>query len=452
MKRRQPTALLVDADSQEARQLADFLGQRGFRVLWAKDGETAHNVLDQETVDCMVCELRVERVDGLSLLQRARKRNPELCAVMMTRGADLETAVEAMREGASDFQARPLNLEKLGVTLDHGLSRQALATRVADLESRLDERLGFEHFTGHSRALQTVVEQIRLVAGSRVPVLISGEAGSGKHMVAQALHHHSTRAHERFVRIDLSALAEDVAEVELFGSERREKSGARRRGRVEIADGGTLFLDELSRASPGVQARILRLVQDQEMERVGGEKAIRVDVRVVAASDEDLGPLVASRRFRADLRERLSAVTIAMPPLRERRADLPVLVEEFLKEFNRAHGRRVTGISRAALEHLLAHDWPGNVRELKTTVEGMVVFAEGRRALSVSDLPPGLRDARKESVREVRLTLGQSIEEVERRIIEETLRWVGYDKPRAAETLGIGLRTLYRKLKAYQIV
>ncbi len=452
MKKRSPTALLVDPDSAEARRLVEFLRGRGFRVLWAQDGETAYNVMDAEPVDCLLGELRRGRIDGLSLLQRARKLNPELCAVMMTSGADVETAVEAMREGADDFQMRPLNLEKLVVTLDHGLSRRALAIRVADLESRLDERLGFERFTGHSRAIQSVVEQVRQAAEARAPVLITGESGSGKHLVAQALHHHSARAKERFVRVDLSALPAEAVEADLFGAERRERGGVRRRGRVEIADGGTLFLDDVDRASLAVQAKLLRLVEDGETERVGGEAAVRVDVRLLAACEQDLHSLRERGRFRADLYERLRAVTLAMPPLRDRRADLPLLVEEFLKEFNRAHGRRATGISKAALEHLLAHDWPGNVRELKNVIEGMVVFVEGRRALSVSDLPPVLRDARKEPAREVRLVLGQSMEEVERRIIEETLRWVGYDKPRAAETLGIGLRTLYRKLKAYQIV
>jgi DNA-binding NtrC family response regulator len=443
-------ALVVDRETPETRRLLAFLRARGYRVLWAKDGESAFNVLDHEPVDCLVCELSEPRIDGIAVLHRAQAVNSELCAVMMTAGADIEAAVATMREGAYDFQTKPLNLEKLAVTLRHGLSHQELANRVADLESRLDERFGFERFTGNSPAIARVLEQIRQVAPTRAAVLITGEAGTGKEMAAQALHQNSPRAKERFVRVNFAGLAEDVVESELFG--RAPGPGARRAGRFELADGGTLFLDEISAVGPAVQAKLLRVLQEQEFEPVGGAETRRADARVVAATDRDLEEMVREGRFREDLYRRLRVVAIHMPPLRERKEDVSLLVEQFLREFNRAHGRRVTGINRGALERLLACDWPGNVRELKNCVEGMVVFAEGKRPLAVADLPPARREFRAEAAREVRLDLGLGMEEVERRFIEETLRWVGYDKQRAAETLGIGLRTLYRKLKQYGIV
>jgi DNA-binding NtrC family response regulator len=431
-----------------------FLRARGYRTLWARDAESAFNVLDQEPIDCLVCELSEPRIDGIGVLHRARARNSELCAVMVTAGAEIEAAVESMREGAYDFQTKPLNLEKLAATLKHGLSHQALANRLADLESRLDERYGFERFTGNSPAVSRVLDQIRQVAPTRATVLVAGETGAGKDLVAQAIHQNSPRAKERFVRVNFAALAEGVVESELFGHERGAFTGAveRRAGRFELADGGTLFLDEISEVGSAVQAKLLRVLQEQEFERVGGSETLRVDVRVIAATNRKLEEMVPAGSFREDLYYRLRVVAIDMPPLRARKEDIPLLAEQFLREFNRAHGRRVTGINRGAMERLLAYDWPGNVRELKNCVEGMVVFAEGRRALTVTDLPVALREFRLAPAREVRLTVGQSMEEVERRFIEETLRWLGYDKQRAAETLGIGLRTLYRKLKEYEIV
>jgi DNA-binding NtrC family response regulator len=449
-----PRVLVVDRETPETRRLIAFLRARGYRTLWAWDSENALTVLDQEPLDCLVCELSGPRIDGLAVLHRARARHPQLCVVMMTTGGDIEAAVEAMREGAYDFQTKPLNLEKLAATLKNGLSHQALASRLADLESRLDERFGCERFTGRSPAIDRVIEHVRQVAPTRASVLITGETGTGKELVAQAIHQLSARSKERFVRVNFAALAEGVVESELFGHEKGAFTGAveRRAGRFEIADGGTLFLDEVSEISSAVQAKLLRVLQEQEFERVGGSDTLHVDVRVVAATNRKLEEMVRAGRFREDLYYRLRVVTIEMAPLRERKEDIPLLVEQFLREFNRAHGRRVSGMNRGALERLMAYHWPGNVRELKNAVEGMVVFAEGRRALTVTDLPVALREFRQEATREVRLPLGQSMEEVEKRFIEETLRWLGYDKQRAAETLGIGLRTLYRKLKDYEIV
>jgi transcriptional regulator with PAS, ATPase and Fis domain len=255
------------------------------------------------------------------------------------------------------------------------------------------------------------------------------------------------------VRVHLAALAEGALESELFGHEKGAFPGATeaRVGRIELADAGTLFLDEIGEIAPPVQAKLLRVLQEQELERVGGRTTLRVDVRVVAATNQSLEERVAQGRFREDLYDQLRVVTVRVPPLRERAEDIPLLVEHFLREFNREHGRRVTRITRGALQQLLPYEWPGNVRELKNTIEGMVVFADGRRPVDVSDLPQGLQNARREDAASVTLPVGLSMAEVEKRFIEETLRAVRYDKPRAAEMLGIGLRTLYRKLKEYEI-
>jgi DNA-binding NtrC family response regulator len=336
--------------------------------------------------------------------------------------------------------------------LRRGLSHQRVAARVAELEETLDHRFGLERLIGNSRTITRVLEQVRHVAATRATVLIEGEAGSGKALVAQAIHQNSPRKSERFVWINCGALAEDVVESELFGHEQGALTGdgAPRRGRFELADGGTLFLDEISEAPQAVQVKLLRALQDRAFERVAGHETLKVDVRLIAATDHDLGIDVRAGRFRPDLYERLGMVRIAMPALRERREDIPLLVEAFIRQLNREHGRKVTGITRGAQERLIRHGWPGNVRELRNVVEGMVVAAEGRRPLDLTDLPAALREGQSGD-EALALRVGMTVAEAERLLIIATLESVGYDKPRAAAMLDIGLRTLYRKLQSYGI-
>jgi DNA-binding NtrC family response regulator len=438
-----PIVLVVDRPSDASRGLVARLRTAGYRVEFVHDGETAYNALDEGRVDCLITELRLQRIDGLALLARARKLNPELCAVVVTETGDVPMAVEAMRQGAYDFQVKPLNVEKLLSVLERGLSHQALAQRAAELESRLAARFGFERVTGNSAAMTQLIEQLRQIAPTRATVLLIGETGTGKELLAQAIHQNSTRARERFVQVNLAALGEDMIEGELFGPER---------GAFALADGGTLFLDEIGDVPLSTQAKLLRVLSEQEIERAGDGTSRRVDARVIASTHRNLEERVERGTFRQDLYYRLRVVCLRVPPLRERREDIPLLVEEFLRTFNKEHGRRVTGITRGALQQMQAYDWPGNVRELRNAIEGMVVFAEGKRPLDASDLPQDLKAAPPGGdAHAVSIPIGWSMAEVEKRFLEETLRAVGYDKPRAAETLGIGLRTLYRKLKEYEL-
>jgi DNA-binding NtrC family response regulator len=303
---------------------------------------------------------------------------------------------------------------------------------------------------GHSRAIARVVDQARHVATTRATVLIEGEPGSGKGLLARAIHEEGLRRDAAFFRIRLGTLPADVAEGELFGSEHETPGGALRRGRFESAGGGTLYLDEIGEAPPAVQVRLLRVIQDHAFERAGGTETLKTDVRLIAGTQRDLSADIQAGRFREELYYRLGGVKVRMPPLRERREDIPLLVEGFLRDFNREHGRRVTGITRGALDRLAAYAWPGNVRELENVVEGMVVFARGRRALDLSDLPEMLRKSAGEAPR-LELAVGMTVEEAERQLIAATLRHLGHDKPRAAAMLGIGLRTLYRKLQQHRI-
>jgi transcriptional regulator with PAS, ATPase and Fis domain len=297
-----------------------------------------------------------------------------------------------------------------------------------------------------------VYNKIREIAPTRTTVLLSGKTGTGKALAASAIHVNSPRRDFPFVKLNCAALAESVIESELFGHERGAFTGAlkTRKGRFEIADGGTLFLDEVSEVTPSVQVKLLRVLEERRFERVGGNETIGVDVRLIAAANKDLKKLVEEGKFREDLYYRLAVVHIELPELRERKPDIPLLVEAFLEEFNRSHGKSVKGVSRGVMDALMTHDWPGNVRELRNCIEGMVAFSRPGAVLGVADLPPHLRE-QKQSNDGLYVHVGMTMDDIERAIIEKTLQSTGYNKEKTAEILQIGLRTLYRKIKEYQI-
>jgi two-component system, NtrC family, response regulator HydG len=451
-----PQALVVAKDSDDVKELLVALDSWGFKTVWAKDGEAGYNVLDgPEVLHALITELNVQRIDGMRLLSVAKQRNPEICVIMIASDADIELATEAMRQGAYDFQTKPLNLKKIKVVLDRGLSLQRLAFEVTDLHRRLDQRYGFHNLIGNSRGMVAVYNMIRQIAPTRATALIMGETGTGKGVAAQTIHQNSSRRDAPFVTLNCASLAEGVIESELFGHERGAFTGAiqTHKGRFEIADGGTLFLDEVSEMSLATQAKLLHVIEDREFERVGGTRPIKVDVRLIAATNRDLEHQVKEGKFREDLFFRLNVVTIKLPPLRERKQDIPRLVEAFLREFNIEHEKYITGISRGAMDLLMQYHWPGNVRELKNTIEGMMVLSASGRLLDVSDLPEHiLRQVElKTPAADIHVRVGMTMEEIEKIAIEHTLRSVGYDKQKAAEILGIGLRTLYRKQKRYQL-
>lgn len=426
-----------------ARSLAAFLGEHGYDALVVHDTEAAINAFSQPAA-ALVCEARSSGIDGLAVLDQGIVR-AGLCAVMLARADSRSLAVEALQRGAWDYQLEPLDRDRLLASLQLGLEHQRLARRVAEMEDQFDRQFGIRGLTGRSRAIQRVREVVRRAAAVRAAVTLEGEPGTGKSMVARALHQASARREHRLERVRCGAMGEALLEVELFGAAR---SGRGTPGAVERADGGTLFLDEIDRLSRSLQLRLLRFLQQGRFERVGDGLERRADVRVVCASDVALEELVKRDRFHAELYASLSVIRIEVPPLRERLEDLPALVEELVRAANAEHKRRVPGVTAGVLDRLAQYGWPGNVRELRSVIDGMVATARGRSPLDLDSLPDPLRDSSRPAVR-LELSVGMTLEAAERRLIEATLAHTQGDKPRAAAMLGMGLRTLYRRLEAW---
>jgi len=449
----QASVLVVDRDPLVTRSIMAYLDERGYEVEWVDDGEKAYNRLDDRTFDVLITDLNAPRINGMRLMAVAKDRSPEICVVLITEEPDVARATEAMRQGAYDFQTKPLNLGKLEAVIQQGLGRQRLVLEQHELRRRLDEQYGLGSLVGKSRQMVKVYEAVRQIAPSKSTVLIQGETGTGKDLIAQAIHTNSTRRDAPFVKLNCASIPEALVESELFGHVAGAFTGANRAraGRFEVADKGTLFLDEVGELSLGLQAKLLRVLESQQFERLGDSRTISVDVRLVAATNRPLEKMVEGGQFRNDLYYRLRVVTIDMPALRARREDIPRLVDHFYRIACEANAKQLEGITRNAIDVLMRYDWPGNVRELKNIIEGMVVMARNGTVLDVGGIPEHIRRNTVPEVREIRIPTGATMGEVERIVIEETMKVCGYNKEKCAKVLGIGLRTLYRKLKEFDI-
>lgn len=445
--------LLVERVPETARHIMSYLDEHGYAVEWVDDGEKAFNRIDDRSYDVLITELNAHRIKGMRLLELALERSPEMCVILITEEPDVELATEAMRQGAYDFQTKPVNLGKLEAVIQRGLGRMRLMLEQHELKRRLDEQYGLGSLVGKSRPMVKVYNAVRQIAPSKSTVLIQGETGTGKDLVAQAIHNNSPRRDAPFVKLNCAAIPEALVESELFGHVPGAFTGADqiRKGRFELADTGALFLDEVSELSPALQAKLLRVLEYQQFERLGDSRTLTVDVRLIAATNRPLRQMVEQGLFRDDLYYRLRVVVIEIPALRDRREDVPLLVHHFIREACETNGKRIDGITRGAMDVLGRYDWPGNVRELRNIIEGMVIMARSGHRLDVDDVPGHIRRNTVPEVSEIRIPTGATMEQVERIVIQETMKVCGFNKEACAKTLGIGLRTLYRKLKQYDI-
>ena len=445
----EPFRILVADDEPAQRELVGgFLRKHGFEVTQAADGRQALARFKQEPFDLVLTDQKMPDLSGLELLEGVRAITPEAAVLIMTAYGTIETAVSAIKAGAADYLTKPVNLDELLHRIHQVQERQRLLTENRELRDALVGRHRVEGIIGESGQMQEVLSLVRRVAPSDATVLIRGESGTGKELIAKAIHYASPRASGLLVKVNCAALPETLIESELFGHEKGAFTGAvsARKGRFELADGGSLFLDEIGDLPAPVQVKLLRVLQERELERVGSSRPIAVNVRLLAATHRNLEALVREGRFRDDLYYRINVVTITLPPLRERREDLPLFIDHFLRTFAAKNGKTIRGLSREARETLLRYDYPGNVRELENLIERAVVLTRDE-VIGLADLPLTLAEPAPEP--EAGVGLIATVEGLERRMIREALAQANGTQTRAAELLGISERVLRYKLKKY---
>ena len=443
---------LVDDDDGSRDAMKRTLERVGYTMHAFPSAEEAlERLREGDAVDAIVSDVRMPGMDGYQFLREVRAEHPNLPFLLVTAYADVEDAVAALQEGADDYLTKPVKVQELRQRVQMQLERRVLSDENRRLRQRLEKSFGFEGIVGHSSAMEELLERLRVAAPTRSTVLIVGESGSGKELVANALHQNSPRAAGPFVAINCGAIPGEILESELFGHEKGAFTGAhqRRIGLIERASGGTLFLDEISELSPDLQVKLLRVLEERHIMRVGGTTQIPVDFRLVAATNRDLAKWVEDGRFRQDLFYRLKVVELHIPPLRQRKEDIPLFVQHFLEHFNRELGRDVHGVHPAVMAAFKRQRWPGNVRELRNLIESMVLFARDVE-IGLDDLPAEYRAPTPPvTVEESGEWRPRPMAEIEREAILRTVEHTGGHRARAADLLEIGLRTLQRKLKEY---
>ncbi len=443
--------LIVDDEVNIRSAMLTILEKRGHHVKAVGNGEEAWAFLSQTPVELIITDLKMPGLSGMELLKKVKADHADTEVIVMTAYGSVESAVEAMRCGAYDYLTKPLEKERLPVVVEKALERRRLALENKRLREDLQTKARYECMIGASEPMHHVYELVEQVAGSDVTVLIVGESGTGKELVARALHHKSGRSQGPFVTLNCGALPDNLFESELFGYERGAFTGAltTKAGRFELADGGTLFLDEIGELSPKAQVDFLRVLETKEFRRLGGTKVVKVDTRIIAATNRNLEEAVKAGAFREDLYYRLNVIPICLPPLRHRIEDIPLLVESFMAEFTQAHQKDRVEVSPSALRLLKLYSWPGNIRELRNVIERLVVTVR-EKVIQPAHLPLEVQASREEA-RTMVVTLGSALEEIEREVIRRTLAEVTNHRDKAATLLGISPRTLQYKIKEYGI-
>jgi DNA-binding NtrC family response regulator len=443
-----PSVLIVDDEKHTREGLQQAL-QEHYDVSVASNADEAFNLMDAQEYEVIVTDLRMPGKSGLKVIDKALTLANKPAVIMMTAYGSIDSAVEAMKRGAVDFLTKPVNIERLEILIQRALKTRTLEVEVKQLHERLDEKFNMEGVVGHSPKLAAVIEKVKLVAPSRATILIEGETGTGKELIAQAIHQASSRARGPFVPVHCAALPATLLESELFGHERGAFTGAtdRREGRFESANGGTVFLDEIGEIGPEIQVKLLRFLETKSFERVGSTKTITVDVRLVAATNRNLEQMVREGKFREDLFFRLNVVRLTTPPLRERGEDIPLLLDHFVRQFSKENNYDPVQVEPGAMRHLQAYPWPGNIRELRNFAENAVVMRRGGK-LTEFDLEPKFRGeaAPPPALATPTPPNPLSIEDNEKRLVREALIKARGNRTAAAELMGISRRTLHRKL------
>jgi len=440
--KRKTKVIVVDDEAIVRESLRDWLNEVGHQVLTAENGPQALELIEKERPHIVIADLVMPGMDGIELMKRAKEKSSNIQVIIITAYGSIPTAIKAIREGAYDYIEKPFCPERVELLIDKLVEHQGLIEENLSLHQKLEERYRFENIISKSTKMQQVIELIKIVAKSNATVLITGDSGTGKELVARAIHSQSYRKDKPFIAVSCAALPESLLESELFGHEKGSFTGAygQKKGKFEVANRGTLFLDEIGDISQNIQVHLLRVLEEKEFTRVGGNELLKVDVRVISATNKDLRKAIANKQFREDLYYRLNVVTIELPPLRDRKEDIPLLAQHFLKKFTLENQKEVTGFSPEATDFLLNYEWPGNVRELENAIERAVILAK-KPYIYFSDLP-------EENLLVADSTpFGEGLEEVEKKHIINVLNATGGNYSKAAKILGISRMTLYKKAR-----
>jgi len=443
--------LIVEDEPAHAEAVEEGLSRMGHKCTVAGNGESAIARIKSRAFDIIVTDLMLGTgPDGLAVLAAAREHSPATKVILITAHSSVQTCRTALQQGAFDYVEKPLDLDELRTIVSRAAEHTAQRRMIRELKQQLDEKYGFENIIAHSPTMLKILDTVRRIAPSDIPVIITGESGTGKELLAGAIHSNSRRADKKFVAINCAGLSETLLEDELFGHVKGAYTGATadRPGRFEHADGGTMFLDEVGDMPLAMQAKLLRVLENGEIVRVGANEPIRVNVRVISATNTDLAEKVRKKEFREDLYFRIKGAEISIPPLRSRREDIPPLIEHAIRRANETHDTKVKGITPEIRRVLMSYPWPGNVRQLNNVVENMVVLAGGDK-LTVDDLPSEIHRPPGEGGESLGELAGMSLQQAEKELIRSTLKMVDGNREQAANILGIGERTLYRKIKEY---
>jgi len=439
--------LIVEDDPTVGESLRHLLKKKGHEILLASNGKEALQLFRHEVVDLVITDVVMPKMDGIELLEGVKGLRPETEVIVISAQGTIEKAVQAMKLGAFDFIEKPINPRVISLLVDRALEKQTLILQNKDLRSKLEDKFHFKNIIGRSEKMVKIFELIHHIAPYDSSVLIIGESGTGKELIANAIHYNSPRASMPFIKVSCASLSEGIIESELFGHEKGAFTGAiaSRKGRFELAHQGTLFLDEVEDIPPATQIKLLRVLQEGEFERVGGNKTNRVNIRIIAASNRDLQEAVKEGVFREDLYYRLNVVNIKLPPLRDRRDDIPFLINFFIEKYNQKYHMKVKGISQKAMNDLTDCGWTGNVRELENTIESILVI-NSPEVIDLQHLPQEMRDF-KERPEVISIKIGTPLDEVEKEMLIQTLRATKGNKRKAAQLLGINVRTIHRKME-----
>ncbi|CAB1074547.1 Response regulator of zinc sigma-54-dependent two-component system [Olavius algarvensis Delta 1 endosymbiont] len=448
-----PKILVADDERSHRQMIEAVLSAEGYEIAQAEDGQAAFNAVADKFYDLVIMDIRMPELGGIEALKKIKTISPGIPIIIMTAYASVGTAVDALKSGASDYLTKPLDIEELKILVAKTMRFHQLEKENIYLKERLDDRFDFSKIIGQSPAMKKLFETMALVAPSEATVLIVGESGTGKELIANAIHQNSSRKDRPFIKVNCAALPETLLESELFGHEKGSFTGAiaKKQGRFQLAHKSSIFLDEIAEMEPAIQAKILRVLQEREFEPLGGTQTIKIDTRVIAATNKNLEAEITAGRFREDLYYRLNVVTLDVPPLRERREDIPHLADHFLKHYVKKNRRLIQGFTPRATDLLMRYEWPGNVRELENIIERAVIMSRGE-VITPMEFPSDIQELDEElKGLQISLTPGRSLKEVEKAMILRTLEETGGNRTHAARILGITRRTLQLRLKDYGI-